>query len=100
LSRVIKTAMAEPDSLKLPIDETTPLLQPPANPPYNASAQSDALGHGGDVDPEVEERLGGENTEGGGDSSSVERAISPKIAVAILTIGKSSGFPFSSVVWE
>ena len=67
--------MADP-TLKLPIDETTPLLASSAtNPLDDASTQSAVPGHGGESGPE-------DNADGSG------RTVSPKVAVAILTIGR------------
>ena len=63
-------AMADP-TIKLPIDETTPLLP-----------SSDTNHHGNEIGTEVGEsgrEDGAENVSG---------SISPKVAVAILTIGK------------
>jgi hypothetical protein len=84
---MIKTAMAEPDSLKLPINETTPLLAAP-DLPDGSSAQSDADVNGRRSGSEAEEHaigaVAGEDEDG---PKSAGRSISPKIAVAILTIG-------------
>lgn len=79
--------MAEPDSIKLPASETTPLLQPSATDLPSHSSLESVQRYGEDVGPYAEGRGG---TDGEGEPGHADRIISPKVAVAILTIGKFS----------
>jgi hypothetical protein len=87
--------MAQPNSLKLPrTNETTPLLQASAsNLPDHGSTQCATQGHGEDIEPQAEER--GTCGDGYADDEAAsiksrrgEFVNSPRIAVAVLTIGK------------